>query len=149
MACNISRIALSACLCFAALVPQVGADPSVAISGYDPVAYFTEGRPVIGDPALFVDWDGTRYRFANSKHKESFAAQPARFAPQFSGHCTGGLCKGKTRPADPKHWAISDVKKLLFSSKQAYDHYLANKKSVQSQAEQHWPNRYKSKSTPN
>lgn len=146
---NITRIVMFTCSLLVSFVPQARAEPTVAISGYDPVAYFTEGRPMIGDPALFIDWDGTRYRFANSRHKESFAARPGRYAPQFSGLCTVGLSTGNTSSADPKLWAISDGKLFLFASKQAHDRYLANKESVQSAAEQHWAKRSKSKSTLN
>ena len=57
----------------------------IAIKGYDPVAYFTEQRAIIGSDELEHEWQGARWRFANAKHKEMFAATPERYAPQYGG----------------------------------------------------------------
>lgn len=98
------------------LTTTVPADPRVALKGYDPVAYFTEGKPVQGDKAHSYDWDEARYLFANAKNKATFASAPEKYAPQFAGLCATGLAFGKKVEADPQAWKIIDGKLYVFSS---------------------------------
>lgn len=98
------------------LTKIVLADPKVALKGYDPVAYFTEGKPVPGDKAHSHDWDEVRYLFVNAKNKAMFASAPEKYAPQFAGLCATGLAFGKTVEADPQAWKIIDGKLYVFSS---------------------------------
>lgn len=93
------------------------ATPRVAIEGYDPVAYFTDGRPVKGSAALSFPFDEAVYYFANAEHQKMFAADPDRYAPQFSGYCTAALSMGMKLEADPEAWAISNGKLYVFHSK--------------------------------
>jgi len=94
-------------------------DPSkalrVVLKGHDPVAYFTESKPVKGDPKISFDWDGERYLFANAGNRSRFAANPERYAPQFGGYCTGTMARGAGRAeADPEAWIIADGRLYLF-----------------------------------
>jgi YHS domain-containing protein len=63
----------------------------VAIMGYDPVAYFTEGRAVRGVPDHAYSWLGTTWHFATPDHKELFARDPTKYAPQYGGYCSLGV----------------------------------------------------------
>jgi YHS domain-containing protein len=90
-----------------------------ALKGHDPVAYFVDGRPVKGTPSITYDFDDSRYQFSKPRHRELFAADPDRYAPQFTGLCTAGLAKGMRAEADPSVWKIVDGKLYLFSSVQA------------------------------
>ena len=94
-------------------------DKSPALKGHDPVAYFLEGRPVKGAPSISYDFDDSRYQFAKPKHRDLFAANPDRYAPQFTGLCTVGMAKGMKAEADPSVWKIVDGKLYVFSSVQA------------------------------
>jgi YHS domain-containing protein len=93
-------------------------DPSaplrVVLKGHDPVAYFTEGRPVKGSPEFKHDWDGERYLFSNAGNRDKFAANPERYAPQFSGYCTGSMAGGVRREGHPEAWIISDGRLYVF-----------------------------------
>lgn len=86
----------------------------VVLKGHDPVAYFTEGRPVKGVAEFKYDWDGARYLFANAANREKFAANPDRYAPRFGGYCTGSMSRGVRNEADPEAWIISDGRLYLF-----------------------------------
>ena len=86
----------------------------LAIRGYDPVAYFTDGRPVRGLPDIEYEWDDYRYRFSSAEHRELFKADPARYAPQFGNFCAMALSKGELVQADPENWLISDGKLYIF-----------------------------------
>ena len=85
-------------------------EPRVVLKGYDPVAYFTEGKPVKGLPELKYDWDGGRYYFSKAENREKFAADPERYAPQFAGYCTGSMSRGVRNEGNPEGWAIVDGK---------------------------------------
>ncbi len=72
----------------------------LAIKGYDPVAYFTVGKPARGLPEIEYEWDEHRYRFSRAEHRELFKADPVRYAPQFANFCAMALTRGRdsTRP---------------------------------------------------
>ena len=65
-------------------LPAVAADVPLAIKGYDPVAYFTDGKPTQGLPEFTYQWDEHRYQFASAQHRDMFKADPVRYAPQFA-----------------------------------------------------------------
>jgi hypothetical protein len=86
----------------------------LAIKGYDPVAYFTDGKPVRGLPEFEYQWDEHRYRFANVTHRDLFKADPVRYAPQFGNFCAMALSLGQVVVANPENWLISDGKLYVF-----------------------------------
>jgi YHS domain-containing protein len=113
-ACLVAWVALS----FGAAFAQSGA-PSpvrVALKGYDPVAYFTEGKPVKGSATLAHDFDEARYYFSSPKHRDLFAGNPDRYAPRFGGYCTGSMSRGVKNEGDPEIWVIEDGRLYVFGS---------------------------------
>lgn len=88
--------------------------PRVALRGYDPVAYFTEGRPVKGTPEFQQDWDGVRYYFASAENRVAFSASPDRYAPQFASYCSASVGHGRKNEGDPLVWRIVEGKLYLF-----------------------------------
>jgi hypothetical protein len=89
-------------------------DKRVMLKGHDPVAYFTEGRPVKGLPQFTHDWDGDRYQFASAANRDKFIADPDRYAPQFGGYCTGSMSRNVVNEMHPEAWIISDGKLYVF-----------------------------------
>ena len=82
-------------------------EPRLALKGYDPVAYFTMGRPVPGKPDYEFVFDEVRYRFASGEHLELFRKDPDRYAPRYRGLCAMGLAaKGYKVEASPEYWTI-------------------------------------------
>ena len=88
--------------------------PPLAIKGYDPVAYFTDGKPTPGLATIEHMWHGFRYRFARAEHRDLFKADPVRYAPQFENFCAMALAKGELVEANPENWLISDGKLYVF-----------------------------------
>lgn len=86
----------------------------LVLKGHDPVAYFTDGKPVKGDPKFAYEWDEGRYYFANAKNRDTFAANPERYAPQFGGYCTGSMSRGAHNEGDPQAWIIRDGRLYVF-----------------------------------
>lgn len=99
---------------------------SVAIKGYDPVAYFEPGHPTKGSDSISYDFDGARYLFSSTKNRELFAKDPERYAPQFSGLCTGNLAEGRRVEADPTAFVVRDGKLYLFQGQKGVERVRAD-----------------------
>ena len=99
---------------FVAAWQSVAGDMRLAIKGYDPVAYFTDGMPKRGLPDFEYEWDEHRYRFSSGEHRELFKADPVRYAPEFANLCAMSLARGTLVEADPENWLISDGKLYIF-----------------------------------
>ena len=84
------------------------------IRGYDPVAFFTEGRPLPGHPDLSAEYEGGTYLFATAANRDAFKAKPERYAPRYGGYCAYGVAVGKKFDIDPGSWRIVDGK-LFFN----------------------------------
>jgi YHS domain-containing protein len=109
--------ALTAAVAFAALTLSASADEkSLAIKGYDPVAYFTLGKPTKGSPEYAYDWDEHRYLFVSAEHRDRFKSDPVKYAPQFGNYCAMALAKGQVVVANPENWLISEGKLYVFGS---------------------------------
>jgi YHS domain-containing protein len=97
-----------------ALAEKVNVDrDGIAIHGYDPVAYFTEGRPVEGRAEVTAEHGGAIYRFASAEHRDMFRADSERFAPRYGGFCAYGVAQGYTPDIDPNAWAVVDDRLYL------------------------------------
>lgn len=93
-----------------------------AASGYDVVAYFSlpqnpvgqsqpEGVP--GKAAYTTEYNGAKFAFSSAENKAAFEANPAKYAPQFDGHCAYGIAQGGKVPGNPNLWRIVDDKLYL------------------------------------
>lgn len=86
---------------------------NVAVSGYDPVAYFTQARPLKGSRSFTATYNGAEFRFASAANRDAFKANPAKYAPQFGGYCAWAVAHGYTASADPNVWRIVEGKLYL------------------------------------
>lgn len=85
----------------------------VAVGGYDPVAYFTEKKPVKGNPAVSHDHEGAKYYFTSEANRDAFKAEPAKYAPQYGGYCAWAVSQGYTAHGDPNAWTVHNGKLFL------------------------------------
>ena len=85
----------------------------LALRGYDPVSYFTDGAPTPGEIDITAEHNGATYRFASAEHKAMFEADPAKYAPQYGGYCAFGLAQGYKFDGDPQVWKIVEDKLYL------------------------------------
>lgn len=121
---RLRRLAVAGGVLFALIMTApVMAEPRIysswgkAIKGYDVVAYFTQGKPVEGDGDFTHKWRGATWRFASAANRDTFAAMPQKYAPQYGGYCAWGVSQGYTAPTDPEAWRIVDGKLYLNYSK--------------------------------
>ena len=84
-----------------------------AIRGYDPVAYFTESKPVQGKRAFSHKWKGATWYFASEKNRDMFRATPEKYAPRYGGYCAYAVSQGYTASIVPEAWKIVDGKLYL------------------------------------
>jgi YHS domain-containing protein len=116
----------------------------VAIMGYDPVAYFTQSRAVKGSPELSHEFLGETWHFASAEHRDTFAADPVTYAPQYGGFCAGevlyaDVTTGITTNIDPEAWRIIDGKLYLFYNRDYAEVFEQNAKEWVAKAEANWP----------
>lgn len=89
---------------------QVG---GVALGGWDPVSYFTGQVAARGKHRYRFDYNGATWHFASESHRDRFAANPARYAPQYGGFCAYAVSQGQLVPVDPHAWTIHEGKLYL------------------------------------
>ena len=111
---------------------------NVAIQGYDPVAYFTDQKPVRGSSEFESEWLGARWRFASRAHRDLFSSQPESYAPRFGGFCALALSAGAKVNPDPEAWAIIDGKLYLNFDQKSLVIWQLDAESNSKKAEDHW-----------
>ena len=92
------------------LPAQAGNTLSTALGGHDTVAYFTEGKPVIGQAKFHHFWNGAVWYFSSEENRDKFADEPTAYAPQYDGYCAWAASQNYKRPGDPNVWQIVDNK---------------------------------------
>lgn len=119
---------------------DVNADKTgVAIGGYDPVAYFTDGKPVKGSFQIASTHGGATYWFASKEHKALFDASPEKYTPQFGGYCAFGVSIAKKLNGDPMVWKIVDGKLYLNVNSAIAEKFNENVSGVIAGADAKWP----------
>jgi YHS domain-containing protein len=114
-------------------------ESGVAIRGYDPVAYFTEGKAVKGNPGFSARHEGALYHFATREHLAAFSANPARYAPQFGGYCGYGASRGYPAAIDPEAFTIMDGRLILQNSKSVLRRWQEDPGGYLRKADGNWP----------
>ncbi len=87
--------------------------PGLAVHGYDVVAYFTKGRPMVGRAKHSTVYKDATYRFASKEHLDSFKNDPETYVPKYGGYCAYGVAVGAKFDGDPQLWRIVDGKLYL------------------------------------
>ena len=111
----------------------------VAIQGYDPVAFFTDSRPVKGNPAYQSDFNGAKYYFVSAEHKAAFDKEPAKYEPQFGGFCAYGASHGAKAPIKIEAWQIVNGRLLMQYDLDVKDTFNKDQQGNLKKADQNWP----------
>jgi YHS domain-containing protein len=123
----------------AADLVNVSGASNIAIGGYDTVAFFTDSKPVNGDPGISATYQGATYIFASKEHKELFAAAPEKYAPQCGGYCAFGVSVGALFPVDIRTWQIRDGKLYLNLNKTILKKFNEDFAANVAKAKTNWP----------
>jgi YHS domain-containing protein len=132
-------VAAASFYCGSALAQQLSRGARVALKGYDPISYFTDGKPEKGSSEFTFAFDDTTYWFKSAEHRDKFAADPERYAPQFDGYCTIQLSRGSKVEADPEAWTITDGKLYVFSLKRGVPVFEQQPVAIADKARENWP----------
>ena len=116
---------------------------SVALKGYDPVAYFQQGMAVKGSAQFVHQWMGATWHFASQQSRDTFAANPQQFAPQYGGYCSWAVSRGYTADIDPEAWKVVDGKLYLNYSKGVQKKWETDIPGNISKADGNWPGLHK------
>jgi hypothetical protein len=111
----------------------------LAIGGYDPVAFYTDGKPVPGSPDVELQYAGAIWRFSNTGNREAFAARPDVYVPQFGGYDPIGVSRGVAVPGNPSLWLIASGRLFLFYDRRRLEMFAADPPRFIAEAERKWP----------
>ncbi|WP_034851226.1 YHS domain-containing (seleno)protein [Inquilinus limosus] len=143
-------LALAALACIAPAIPAaraeaprpvntLGSTDSVAIRGYDPVAYFREGAPRQGKPEFAVQHDSATWWFASAENKAQFESDPQKYLPAFGGFCAYGTSQGYLVKVEPEAWSIVDGRLYLNYDLGVREMWLKDTKGYIEKANSNWP----------
>lgn len=111
----------------------------VAIRGYDPVSYFKDNKPVRGSPTHKTEFRGSTFQFASQANRDAFAADPARYAPQYNGFCAFGVAGGYKAAIDPAAFTIVDDKLYLNYNADVQRQWRADFPGFLAKGDKNWP----------
>lgn len=109
------------------------------LSGYDPVAYFTDGKAIRGSGFHVAVWNGVTYAFASKDHKALFEKTPEKYLPAYGGYCAYGVAVAKKFVADPEVWTIVGDKLYLNLDKDIQQKWEKDIPGSIAKAEKNWP----------
>jgi YHS domain-containing protein len=111
----------------------------LALSGYDPVAYFDTGKPTHGMETISASYEGARYLFASDAHRKSFLGDPKKYLPEFGGFCAVGTSFGEKVDIDPQTGKVVEGKLYVNSNPKAQALFDKDTSGTISRAEHNWP----------
>lgn len=110
-----------------------------AIKGYDPVAYFKEGKAIKGKNEFSYQWKEAKWFFLSKENLKAFQEKPEKYAPQYGGYCAYGLSENHKSPTNPDAFTIVNDKLYLNYSIKVKDQWLKNKETRIIKADSLWP----------
>lgn len=111
----------------------------LAIEGFDPVAYFTDGGPLKGRPEVEASVDGAIWRFRNDRNRAFFIARPEVYGPQFGGYDPVDVALGKAVSGDARLWLVTGQRLYLFGREAIRDEFAADPARFLTDATRRWP----------
>lgn len=117
----------------------VNPDTGLALSGYDPVAYFTDHKAQPGRPDLEMNHDGAAWRFRNVGNRDAFRDHPDAYTPRFGGYDPVGIARDRSVAGNPLVWAIVGDKLYLFYSEADRAEFMKAPARMLDLAERNWP----------
>ncbi|MEH6630404.1 MAG: YHS domain-containing (seleno)protein [Halopseudomonas aestusnigri] len=114
----------------------------IAINGFDPVAYFTEGKPVEGMAEFSAQWKEATWHFSSKENRAVFLATPEKYAPQYGGYCAFAMSYDAFATTVPEAWSIEDGKLYLNFSKGVRGDWLEDKQGHIDRANDNWVEKF-------
>jgi len=118
---------------------EVYAPSGKAINGYDPVAFFTESKPVKGTDAFTYQWKDANWYFASQQNLDAFTAAPQKYTPQYGGYCAYGTAQGHKAPTKPETFTVENGKLYFNYNKTVKKDWDKNRQHLIVKADANWP----------
>lgn len=134
-------IALSVAVATSSLAAGVeynATSTGLALQGYDPVAYFTNGEPTKGNWKITSSFDEATYRFETEENKIAFEKNPEAYIPAYGGYCAFGAAMGFKFDGDPTYWKIVDDVLYLNLSKDIQERWEGDVPGFIERADVNW-----------
>ena len=110
----------------------------LAIYGIDPVAYFTERKPVAGREEFEHRFAGAVWRFDNEGNRAALIAHPGVYMPRYGGYDPVGIARGVSTPGYSELWTVTNNQLYLFYSTQARATFISDPDAAIAAAEARW-----------
>ena len=120
-------------------IAAVNTEHGLAVKGYDPVSYFTTGKPTPGLAQFSTTYNGVTYRFSSAENRDRFIATPEKFVPQYGGYCALAISLNKIADIEPDQWAIVNDKLYLNNGFIAQSLWSLDKSGNIVRGDQNWP----------
>ena len=118
---------------------QTSRGEELMLLGFDPVAYFTDGKPVRGTHTLPATYEGRTYYFATPEHREAFRAAPAKYEPQYGGFCSNGAAYNVKLGSDPTQFVVRGGRLFIFGDIMGKEFWLLDPATNIRHADSFWP----------
>lgn len=136
---RMSALLLALSLHLSAFAGEFNETGGAAIRGYDAVAYFTEQKAVKGSAEFSADYKGSKFLFSDAAHRDAFAADPEKYAPQYRGYCAFGVSRGYKADTDPDSFTVVDGKLYLNYNGEAKTMWSKDIPGYLKKSEEKWP----------
>ncbi len=111
-----------------------------AVSGYDAVAYFTQGKAIKGNAKFVFKFKEVEWYFSSQEHLDLFKKSPEKYMPQYGGYCAWAVGEKKKRaPGDPNYWKIVNGKLYLNYDASIQKKWLEDIPGFIKKADKNWP----------
>jgi len=114
-------------------------EAKLALRGYDPVSYFNAGGPTVGSAEFTAEHEGATYHFVSAANRDSFVADPAKYAPAYGGFCAMGAALGKKLDGDPTIWKVVNDRLYLNVNADAFRMWQQDIPGNLTKADATWP----------
>jgi YHS domain-containing protein len=111
----------------------------VALKGHDVVAYFKDNKALPGSPQFKAEYKGSVFHFSSAANRDAFAAEPARYAPQYGGYCAYGMAGGYKAAVDPAAFSVIEGKLYLNYNREVQKKWSGDVAGYIGKADKAWP----------
>ena len=111
----------------------------VGIQGYDPVAFFTDGKPVPGKEEFHSTYHDVIYHFASAEHQTAFEKSPETYEPQFGGYCAYGVAQKHLAPVKIDAFQVVNGRLLMQYDTSVRDTFNKDQSGNLEAADKNWP----------
>jgi len=114
-------------------------ESGVILDGYDPVAFFTDNKPVKGEAKFPFMYNDAIYYFASQEHLDLFKGNPEKYKPQFGGWCAYAVSLGRIAPIDVNTFSIVNDRLVIQHNQRAVNGWNKDVAANLALADKYWP----------